>query len=177
MADFVELSKESVLLGLAVFLLTLIFSILLYNGYDFFGQYLSELGIGITAIVFNSGVIISGFLFLPLAFVIFKKNKILFKFSSGAIVISLVSFICVGVFPINHSLHFYAAAIFFIFAALGILFSAIGCLFSKNKKDAYVSFAVFLIIFLFLITSQSVIMQKVSVLFILIWAFLQVWKN
>jgi hypothetical membrane protein len=141
------------------FLLTFILSILLYRNYNFFNQYISELGIGETAIIFNSGLMITSIFLFILYYVLFKKQKLSLKKLPIAFVSSIGLF-CVALFPLylSHA-HFISAGIFFFFSFILIIIFSF-------KKRINIFFALPILIYFFI---QNPITQKIAAITFIIW--------
>lgn len=80
---------------------------------------LSDLGVqaGVTAILFNSGLIIGGFLALvfALGLFMFLREKMLGRIGVFIFVLDTLALIAIGVFPENvEPAHYYASAVFFV---------------------------------------------------------------
>jgi hypothetical membrane protein len=156
-------------IGVIIFLLFTALSIFIYNDYDFFGQVLSELGVGNSAIYFNTGIIITGLFLMPFYYSMQSKS-VTSKIFSFTGIISAIALIGVGVFPLNYQfLHFLFAGIFFIFSAITILINVINKIFIDTKP-----FLFFQILIIFTIISYGFflkipILQKLSVFLIIIW--------
>ena len=174
-ANYSKVLQCSILLGVIVFLFTFCVSVFLYEEYNFFGQFISELGVGDTALLFNLGLIISAVLLLPLSVLFWKKNTKLFKISAIVGFISFFALLCIGLFPKGQEpMHFYAALTFFALISLTILFVGVQNSINKNPKVSIISIVSFLVVILYLVNNQSALLQKVAVLFILLWVVLQI---
>lgn len=175
------LSKKLALIGIAVFILSTISAILSYTNYGFYTQYLSELGIGSTAILFNAGVIISGLLLIPLFVFHYKENDFFSQLICFLGIACAVFFIGVGIFPLTVSdIHLFTAALFFITMALTIIFALIEFLKENYKQNKFSHttkfFFHFVSIFAFTLILSYLILgypawQKLAVLGIGIWLF------
>jgi hypothetical membrane protein len=161
--------------GVLFFLLTFFTSVLLYKNYSFFEQFISELGVGESAFLFNSGLIISAILLLPLSGLLFSKKSTLYKLSGIVGFVSFFALLCIGVFPMGQEpMHFYSALLFFALIALTILLVSLQNSIELKSLRAVFGFISFLIVVFYLINNQSALFQKVAVLFILLWVILQV---
>lgn len=176
-------------LGVIIFLTTIIFSILNYNNYSFFGQNFSDLGFSSNGMIFNFGVMLTSIILLIYFYFQFlKNNKLLFlSFLSG------IGLFGVGLFPLTYpNLHYYSAGLFFTSSFLLILLNIF--YFKKNKLENNISkkvnhkkinkknfifkielsyFFYFSVLVLLLIIIYSIfqnpLLQKLSVFSIIFW--------
>jgi hypothetical membrane protein len=168
-------------LGIIIFILAVAVSIYLTPSYDFLLNYLSELGIGSTALIFNIGVILTGLLLIPFFVTLYEKDKFLPQLITILGVVGMIFFIGVGVFPLTSGLmHTFAAALFFFTTALVMFFTFIE-FFSKtffaNTKSCC-STKIFLFatasiipiaLNIALLIFQTPFWQKIAVIGIIIW--------
>ena len=148
------------------FFITITLAILFYDNYVFFEQYLSELGAGETAFIFNIGIMITALLMLVLYYLMyFKNNKT--NFAIG--ILSAVFLFGVGLFPLTIKLpHYLSAALFFLLSFLLITKSVIN-LYLQKKKIGFIGIISIIVILLYMFIFKIPIMQKLSVLVIIIW--------
>ncbi|MFA5931714.1 MAG: DUF998 domain-containing protein [archaeon] len=175
-------SKVLALLGLSCFLLLTIYSLATYPNYEFFSQYLSDLGVGSTAMFFNLGVIICSILFLPLMFSLFKNYSFLGQTSCYLGIASMIFFSYVALFPASVGwMHYFSASLFFFLIGLFVLFTLLDFLAKWVKSDqSKVFFAVLfsvLSLVLIIILGSMVFfripfLQKISIIGIVIWLFI-----
>jgi len=152
--------------GVIVFLTFVSLAILNYFNYDFFNQYLSELGIGSSAIFFNVGVMLTAILFILFFYLKFYKNGQLKMFILS--LISAIALFLVGVFPIDHNLHYSVAALFFISSFFVILINSI-ILFRENKKKiSIIGFILSLFVLFYMVVLEIPLFQKIAVFAIMI---------
>ena len=88
---------------------------------------LSDLGVqqGVTAVLFNSGLIISGLLTLvfALGLLLFPRGKILGKIGAFILVLDALALTAIGVFPENvEPTHLYASVTFFVLFPISLFF-------------------------------------------------------
>lgn len=138
--DKLKLTGLLLAAGAAQFILILLFLEATTPGYNAFQNYISELGIGSTALLFNSSLIALGLLFLLAAILVFRTlQSTLFSTLLG---ITAISAIGIGVFPMNvaffHTLFSYST---FFFATLTILSAY------KVAKPPFNAVAIFLGVF------------------------------
>ncbi|MGQ9726051.1 MAG: DUF998 domain-containing protein [Candidatus Bathycorpusculaceae bacterium] len=106
---------------------TCIFSaIASYPQFSWTNNALSDLGVqwGITATLFNSGLVIGGILALLFAYGLFKilEDKTAGKIGAFLFVIAALSLICIGIFPKSSGrIHYYVSVAFFTFIPLSAL--------------------------------------------------------
>lgn len=97
-----------------------------YAPFNWFTNALSDLGVqaGVTAPIFNFGLIISGFLFLVFTVGLFQLVSKQFVGKAGALLLGLacVSLVCIGVFNESFKpIHFYVSVAFFVFLPISLL--------------------------------------------------------
>jgi hypothetical membrane protein len=88
---------------------------------------LSDLGVqqGVTAVLFNSSLIISGLLTLvfALGLLLFPRGKILGKIGAFILVLDALTLTAIGVFPENvEPTHLYASVTFFVLFPISLFF-------------------------------------------------------
>ncbi len=101
-------------------------AIAFYPEFSWTGNALSDLGVqeGVTAILFNSGLIVSGILSLIFAsgLFIFLRDKLLGKIGAFISVLSFLALIAIGVFPENvKPTHYYVSVAFFVLLPIAML--------------------------------------------------------
>ena len=111
---------------------------------------LSDLGIqeGITAPLFNYGLIISGFLALIFAKGIFSlmQTSIFGKIGATAFILDTITLIAIGVFPENAKpMHFYASVIFFLLFPISMFILTAALLRQRQVKTGLFTLAVAMI--------------------------------
>ncbi len=165
-----ELKKIFGILAFILFILTTTISIYSYEGYKFFEQNFSDLGVGNGAIFFNYGLMLTAIFLAIYFFFSFKDKKILF-----ISLISSIGLFLVGFFPLTFSFeHYISAGIFFVFSFILII---IDLLKSKNKKivdkkitnKKIIISVIALLIILAYILLQIPVLQKFSVFAIIFW--------
>ncbi len=104
-----------IFIGVAEFLLLMLIAEALYPGYSVSRNYISDLGVGSTAVIFNSSIIIMGLLLIIAAVLAWGLSRIF------AITIALtgIGAMGVGIFPETiHPFHLIFALIAFLFASI-----------------------------------------------------------
>ncbi len=100
-------------IGVAQFFLLLLLSEILYPGYSVHSNYISDLGVGSTAPIFNTSIIIFGLLLLAAAHFLRKGTKD--SLVSILMAIVGIAVACVGIFPeTTGAPHLLAAAVAFV---------------------------------------------------------------
>jgi hypothetical membrane protein len=179
--------KNYPLIGVIIFLVSIILAIINYNNYDFFNQVLSQLGVGKSAIFFNTGLFLTGLFLIPFYKKMYSKT-ILSKLTSITGFFSAISLIGVGAFPLtNPIMHFLFAASFFILSATTILLYTINELkqthIFQNKENTLrisllvgrvvvivvVQILISLTILTYMFVLRTPIMQKIAVFVIIVW--------
>ena len=161
------------MLGSLVFITFTTIAIILYPNYDLEKQFLSELGTrGVSALFFNSGAIITG-----VTLVIFgiKLNKYLNHVIELLAEISIVSggvgLIGVGLFPMRFEFeHNISAFSVFFFTGIALLFLS-KTMFRRNFISGVLTLLIGLISLGYLIMHGNPILQKISVVLLLLWYF------
>jgi len=106
-----------VLIGVSQFLLLMIVSEALYPGYSVNHNYISDLGVGKTAIIFNTSIIIMGIMVM-IASILLNARK---YYTPLLFLVGLGAFL-VGTFPETTGLpHSIAALITFLFGGIGAI--------------------------------------------------------
>lgn len=120
--DNLSLAGLLIFIGIAQFLIFMNVAAYLYPGYSVSENYISDLGVGPSAYIFNSSIIILGILGITGSYLLYKEGIdkvfvfLLFMASIGAA--------GVGVFPENMGiLHTIPSFITFLFAGFGALYS------------------------------------------------------
>jgi len=105
------------------------------HDFQFAGNALSDMGrIGLEKnYIFNSGLILSGVLALPFAFILYSKLKKYEKVPGIIFIIAVLFLICIGVFPEGKNLHGFFSVGFYLLALISILF--LGILLLKRKGN------------------------------------------
>ncbi len=168
------------LIGIILVVSSILVSILIYPNYDFGEQYLSELGVDSTALIFNFGLMISSVLMVPFFYYIFYKKDNLSKILFALVIISLIGLFGVGFFPLTLNVeHFISAAIFFIFISIFFILFLIKQFSEKKfiKLENLIALigAISSISFMFFL--RNPMMQKISVSFVLLWIAIIIIKN
>ena len=114
-----------IFVAVAQFVLGLIVSEALYSGYSTSGNYISDLGVGPSSIVFNSSVFLLGLLLIVGTYFLqrtFKEYRML----TLMLILTSIGAMGVGVFTEDFAvLHGIVSLIVFLFGGLSTLFSAI----------------------------------------------------
>jgi hypothetical membrane protein len=121
--------------GAVQFILGMIITEAMYAGYSVSENYISDLGVGATSLIFNSSVFLLGVMIVAGAYFI----KRAFGFSLLYILLVLTSFgaMGAGIFPVNAGIiHAVASMIAFLFGALSAIASY------KLQKQPLSSFAI-----------------------------------
>lgn len=97
-----------------------------YPQFSWTGNALSDLGVvkGVTAVLFNSGLIISGTLAIIFAsgLFIFLRNRVLGRIGAFIFTLAALTLVAIGIFTENFGrIHYYVSVAFFIFAPISML--------------------------------------------------------
>jgi len=121
--------KISGIAGIVTPVVTLTFvisAIASYPQFSWVENALSDLGVkpGLTAPLFNYGLVVSGFLALvfALGLFIFFRRRILGRIGVPIFILAALAFVAIGVFPENVSpRHYYVSVAFFVFFPVSML--------------------------------------------------------
>ncbi len=104
------------------------------NNFTLFGSFLSDLGTGEYALIFNFALIAAAILAIPFVFHVYKRyNYLILLFLA-----TVLSLIVVGLFPSNSWLHKPMAGLFFMLAFATILVAGTKM---TRRKSRWISFA------------------------------------
>ncbi|MGC8573139.1 MAG: hypothetical protein C0171_05640 [Caldisphaera sp.] len=109
-----KISGYLIFIGVAQFFIFMMIAESLYPGYSISKNYISDLGVGSTAYIFNTSIIVMGFLLIISGFLLEGKILKIFLLLSG------IGAAGVGFFPENspYHLHTIMSLIVFLFASL-----------------------------------------------------------
>ena len=121
-----KLTKQNIgavlFIGTAQFLLFMIIAEALYPGYSTSANYISDLGVGSTAVIFNCSMVIFGVLAAVSGYYLFFifKDKIF----AGLMVLAGLGAVMVGLFPETTGIpHYIGAIMVFFLGALAAIYS------------------------------------------------------
>jgi len=142
---------------------------------------LSDLGVqeGVTAILFNSGLILSGFLGLVFAFGLFivLQDKAMGRIGASIFILDTLALIAIGVFPENvKPTHYYVSVAFFLLFPISMFFVVAAFLQTSKVKIglftlliAVVAAVVWIIQWTIQLGSNVAIPEAVSALSVSAW--------
>ncbi len=106
------------------FVLGLIVSEALFSGYSISGNYISDLGVGSSSMIFNSSVFLMGLLLIVGAY--FLQRAFDFKMLTALLVLTAIGAMGVGIFTEDFGIiHSVVSLIAFLFGGLSAIFSVI----------------------------------------------------
>jgi len=106
------------------FVLGLIVSEALFSGYSISGNYISDLGVGSSSMIFNSSVFLMGLLLIVGAY--FLQRAFNFKMLTVLLVLTAIGAMGVGIFTEDFgTMHSVVSLIAFLFGGLSAIFSAL----------------------------------------------------
>jgi hypothetical membrane protein len=106
------------------FVLGLIVSEALYSGYSISGNYMSDLGVGSSSMIFNSSVFLLGLLMVIGAY--FLQRAFDFKILTVLLVLTAIGAMGVGIFTEDFgTIHSVVSLIAFLFGGLSAIFSVV----------------------------------------------------
>jgi hypothetical membrane protein len=113
-----------VFIGVTQFVIGMIVSEALYPGYSTSRNYISDLGVGPSALIFNSSVFLMGLLLIIGAY--FLQRAFRFELLTVMLVLTAVGAMGVGVFTEDFGvLHMVVSVITFLFSGLSAIFSVL----------------------------------------------------
>jgi hypothetical membrane protein len=113
-----------IIIGVTQFVLGLFVSEALYAGYSISDNYISDLGVGSSSMIFNSSVFLLGLLLVIGAY--FLQRAFDFKILTALIVLTAVGAMGVGIFTEDFgAIHSVVSLIAFLFSGLSAIFSVI----------------------------------------------------
>ena len=109
-----------------------------YAPFNWVTNALSDLGVqaGVTAPIFNAGLVISGLLFLVFAVGLFQSagKSVVGKVGAFVLCLACVSLVCIGVFNESFNpIHFYVSVAFFVFMPISLLI-LVGAFWLKGQR-------------------------------------------
>ncbi|WP_069807807.1 DUF998 domain-containing protein [Vulcanisaeta thermophila] len=113
--DRARISGLLIFIGVSEFLLLMLISEVLYPGYSVHTNYISDLGVGPTALIFNSSIVVMGVMLIIASILLARLSKYLM------VTLLLTGIGAAGVGIFNEHLHPYHL----IFALMAFLFSSI----------------------------------------------------
>jgi hypothetical membrane protein len=126
------------------FVLGLIVSEALYTGYSISDNYISDLGVGPSSMIFNSSVFLTGLLLIIGAY--FLHRAFNFTMLTVTFVLTAIGAMGVGIFTKDAGIiHSMAALIFFLFSGLSAIFAVI-CSYVHGFKLMKMPFSVIAVI-------------------------------
>jgi hypothetical membrane protein len=146
-ATWVEVSGICGILAPIVAFACILSAIAFYPQFSWTNDALSDLGIvsGATAILFNSGLMISGFLIslFGIGLPVLLGNKLLGKMSGLLFIIGGVAMFAIGVFPESaEPMHYYASVAFFVLLPTSLLLISATFLLAARRKIGSFTFLV-----------------------------------
>jgi hypothetical membrane protein len=181
-ATWVEVSGICGILAPIVAFACILSAIAFYPQFSWTNDALSDLGIvsGATAILFNSGLMISGFLIIlfGIGLPVLLGNKLLGKISFSFFIIGAVALFAIGVFPESAKpIHYYASVAFFVLLSISMLLISATFLLAGRRKIgsftllvAVVAAAVWIAQFSFRFVPGLAIPETVSALSGSVWS-------
>jgi hypothetical membrane protein len=133
-----------ILIAVTQFVLGLIVSEALYSGYSISQNYISDLGVGPSSLIFNSSVFLLGLLLIIGAY--FLQRAFDFKVLTVLLVLTAIGAMGVGVFTEDFgTIHGVVSLIAFLFSGLSAVFSVI-CSYAHDFKLVQMPFSVISVI-------------------------------
>ncbi len=118
-----KLAAYLILFGVSEFLVLMLIAEVLYPNYSVSRNFISDLGVGRTAIIFNSGIIVMGLLLMIGSTIIMKRVKPVFAFHT-VFLTGLFSML-VGIFPETTGVpHLLSAFMAFFFGGVSAILTS-----------------------------------------------------
>jgi len=170
MANLIKAGGYAGIISPIIFAIFLAAAVYNYPSYNPTTNFLSDLGIGPSAVFFNSGVIIAGLLGILFSLALYKKfNSKISRAGSILLVIGNIFLILVGIFSEQYGiLHTIISTLFFLFIILSLLFIGAGSVKAKTGYGAFIAGLFIIGIFAFGINP---IQEYLAVGTILVWSF------
>jgi len=122
MADELRVAGLLIFVGATQFFILMNISAFLYPGYSISQNYISDLGVGPSAIIFNGSVVLLGLLGITASYLLLRVG--VDRVFVLLLLLASVGAVGVGVFPENMGiLHTISAFIAFLFGGIGALYS------------------------------------------------------
>ena len=133
-----------IFIAVTQFVLGLIVSEALYSGYSISDNYISDLGVGPSSMIFNSSVFLMGLLLIIGAY--FLQRAFDFRILTLLLVLTAIGAMGVGIFTEDFPIiHLVASLIAFLFGGLSAIFSVI-CSYVHKFKLLEIPFSVIAVI-------------------------------
>ncbi len=111
-------------IGVTQFVLGVIVSEALYSGYSVSDNYISDLGVGSSAMIFNSSVFLMGLLVIIGAY--FLQRAFRFEVLTGLVILTAIGVMGVGIFTEDFgAIHGVVSLMAFLFSGLSAIFSVL----------------------------------------------------
>ena len=159
--QWIKISGLSGILAPTLAFFLIFISILNYQNFSWIENTLSDLGIstGVSSLLFNYGLIVSGALFVVYSFGIFNffHNKLMAKIGACVLLLTALMMSAIGVFPENIApTHAYVSTLFFLLFPISTSLLAINFYFMKKIKLAFISIlAIIVAVVAFVLINQS----------------------
>ena len=119
--DCKKLASLILIFGTLFFVSALWYAESIYPKYDIFQNYISDLGVGTAAFIFNNAIMLAGFFLIIISFLLFKQFKD--KLFLSLLAVTGIGAFGVGLFPENAGyLHSVFSAITFLFGAFSAIY-------------------------------------------------------
>jgi hypothetical membrane protein len=165
---------------------SIIFSIIISKWFSWINNALSDLGAREpSAIIFNSGLILSGFFLILFSLSLYNFFKgLLSKIGVSIFLLTAISLSLIGIFPeTTGKIHLYVSIMFFTFSPLSFIFLGLALILSKLKDYGLFTIIIaILMIITWLIPWKNIgiygvaIQEFISSIFASIWAIYTILK-
>ncbi|MFB3890092.1 MAG: DUF998 domain-containing protein [Candidatus Bathyarchaeia archaeon] len=144
-----KLLRAAALCGLVAPILAyacILLAVASYAPFSWTENALSDLGVqaGVTAWVFNVGLVAAGLLFLAFSFGLFRLlgKRLVGRVGSVALALACISLVCIGVFNESFGrLHYYVSVAFFVLMPIAMLVLTVGLWVSGQRGLSVFTFA------------------------------------
>ncbi len=142
---WLKISGTSGILTPIIAFTLILLAIASYPEFSWMGNALSDLGVqeGVTAVLFNAGLVVDGILAILFATGLFKflHESLLGRIGAFIFVLDAFALTAIGVFPENVKLiHFYVSVAFFMLFPISMLFLGAAFLRKSNMKLGFFTF-------------------------------------
>jgi len=154
--------------GIIAFLAITLLAMNSYPGYSIFSNYLSDLGVGPSAWLFNGGLLLAGLLSIGLGAAFFLKlGNLAGKLGGALLAVASVALASLGVFTeASEPAHVILASAFFLFSALALF------LIGRNMGIALKSYSILAgLLSLAFLLLQSPLAEHAAALAVAVWMF------
>ncbi|MBU0530223.1 MAG: DUF998 domain-containing protein [Nanoarchaeota archaeon] len=164
----------AILSGLVFIIFTAI-AVLNYPDYSPYTTYLSDLGVGPTAIFFNVGLVVAGLLGLVLAAGVYQIRSNICVVGTFLLLFTNIALMEIGIFSENFGLsHTFMSWTFFFFATFMLFVVGTGIAKTEKSRTGYITIllGVIIVVQFLILGGAHPITEFIAVALIILWSFL-----